>query len=506
MKIIYSCCNLDPWLDVAEKLQKEDELEPVYWIGWNKNNQEKKVAEKFPRAIFQGITDAWRGIFPSAANNIQSAPLDAHFLNQNAFHELIALKMMDRLDPDRKSFNFNERQMFYRKLLRKWLGIIEKIKPDLLISPSIPHRVFDYALYVAAKDKGVRFLTYELTPLRGLLIPSTDAYSLPAEVYNYQKNGVSYDDLSVSTRELLNNLRREYSKAQPHYMLKQKETTDAYTFNNLAKNFLKHPKKHYALIKKMFQQSHAYLKQKNKKIEDSNRTYLNVEMVKRKGRKYKSSLAKYYGSLTKMPDFSQKYILAALHYQPEATTAPSGGLYADQYLMIDMLSKTMPRGWQLYVKEHRSQFHPLLEGETGRERNFYDEISGLRNVTLISVDYNVFNLLDNALAVATVTGTIGFEAAMRNKPSLVFGNAWYAPLTSVFTIRSADDLKTALNTIENGVSVDSANIYAYLYHLENKAGIRAYHYKNTKERAGISHDESVAALARSVRWRLGTSE
>jgi hypothetical protein len=52
MKAIYTGCILDPWLEIAEKLKNEQSIEPIYWIGWSKNGEEKMVKEKFPHKKF----------------------------------------------------------------------------------------------------------------------------------------------------------------------------------------------------------------------------------------------------------------------------------------------------------------------------------------------------------------------------------------------------------------------------------------------------------------------
>ena len=109
MNVIYCGCVLKPWLDVAKELLNTCDLEPSYWIGWNSNNEEEIIKKEFPQLIFHEIGTAWKGIFPKEVEKIIDLTPDGKFYQQNIFHELIAIKMMDRLDPTRYSFNFNEK-------------------------------------------------------------------------------------------------------------------------------------------------------------------------------------------------------------------------------------------------------------------------------------------------------------------------------------------------------------------------------------------------------------
>jgi hypothetical protein len=58
-----------------------------------------------------------------------------------------------------------------------------------------------------------------------------------------------------------------------------------------------------------------------------------------------------------------------------------------------------------------------------------------------------FKLLDGALVVASVNGTVGWEAVVRRKPAIVFGEAWYQNAPGVFRIRTDRDCETAIERI-----------------------------------------------------------
>ena len=65
----------------------------------------------------------------------------------------------------------------------------------------------------------------------------------------------------------------------------------------------------------------------------------------------KQKLKKFYERISRdtLGD-DRKYILCALQYQPEKSTSPLGGIFVNQYLMIDLLSKNLPEGWKLLLR------------------------------------------------------------------------------------------------------------------------------------------------------------
>ena len=63
-------------------------------------------------------------------------------------------------------------------------------------------------------------------------------------------------------------------------------------------------------------------------------------------------LLRYYESLTSPIEVDKPYILVSLHRQPEASNSPTGGTFVHQLLKVDILSRALPEGWNVYVKEH----------------------------------------------------------------------------------------------------------------------------------------------------------
>jgi len=501
MNAIYSGCIPDPWLDVAIKLQNEQEIKPVYWIGWDNYDPtidiRQEIKNNFIECVFHDLSVAWKAVFPKATEHIRPISLDGELLDRIASNELIGIKMMDRLDPDRKSFSFEERQRHFRMLITKWLGIIEHFNVELFISPSIPHRVFDYALYIACKLKGVKTIIYKITPFQDVLIPIHDINYMPDDIMNTY-NDIKADKINVNLPDKIltsiNVLKESYEEAEPEYMKVQKQNSRI----SYLKSLLKKLKKPLSFFKfyKLLNSTKTYHKVHGKRMEEAFPMLYQSMLFNYNGRIFKRQLKKYYESLCTEINLNDKYVFVALHYQPEETTCPSAGHYVSQNLIIENLAEVLPNDIKIVVKEHSSQFHPKMEGHTGRNKWFYNDLLKISRVVLVSSDDPSFDYIDNALAVATGTGTIGWEAIVRGKPVLIFGNAWYEYCDNVFRINSKDELLNVIKKILSG-KLKSADYISYAKAIFKNA-IEAYHYKGYDKKSQINKTDSVNNLSESI--------
>ena len=184
--------------------------------------------------------------------------------------------------------------------------------------------------------------------------------------------------------------------------------------------------------------------------------------ISNKSKKY---LKKYNDLITEVDIDKTKYVVFALHYQPEATTSPSGGVFVDQLLVIEMLDRLLPPDVYILVKEHKTQFYGVAESASvGRSDIFYERLSQYSNrVKFVSVDLNSFDLIDNSQAVVTITGTIGIESLCRGKPVLFFGRAWYGNCKGAFRIKNKDSLLAAWSKInDDNFSISNQDVDNYV--------------------------------------------
>lgn len=133
-----------------------------------------------------------------------------------------------------------------------------------------------------------------------------------------------------------------------------------------------------------------------------------------KGLQYLNVSSKGFGrKLSK----TQKYIYYPLHINPEYSTLIQGGLLQDQLVVIELLAKSIPSDWIVYVKEHPATVVYRL-----RPRSFYKKIESIPNVEIAPTYSDMHNIISNAEMVATMTGTSAWEAVLRGKPVITFSD------------------------------------------------------------------------------------
>lgn len=145
------------------------------------------------------------------------------------------------------------------------------------------------------------------------------------------------------------------------------------------------------------------------------KSYIECVTFKKNYKKYKKSQV----------DLNKKYVYFPLHLQPELTTSTLGGRYSDQLLALEMISDIIPDDWLIYVKENPKQLG-LCRGSY-----FFMRLGKIEKAVYIAKNFDTFALTQNAKFVATVTGSVGWEAISGGKSAVVFGQAWYSSLPGV---------------------------------------------------------------------------
>ena len=136
-----------------------------------------------------------------------------------------------------------------------------------------------------------------------------------------------------------------------------------------------------------------------------------------------------------------------LHLIPESTTFVKAPFYINELNIIEQVSKSLPIGWKLYVKEHQAML-----GE--RSFDFYKNVKKFPNVKLVQFNYydDPKPWIENAKGVITITGTGAYEAAMLGKRAIIFGDVPFKLLDGVTRVSSFEELPSLIasfGTIDN---------------------------------------------------------
>lgn len=491
MNAIYLCTIAQPWIEVSQRLNNDLNIMPSYFVHWNHEKQEFLEAN-LKHCHLQSIEDAWKGIgFPEST---QRYIFDEEDLKLISSFELTALKMMDRLDPDGESFPFTARQYFFRDLLGYWFSIVEEKNIELVISPSIPHRVFDYALYVVCQLKNIKFIMFQMTPFgsNSILIDNID--KMP-QISSLQTK----EDLpSKSVLNRINAVLEDYDKAIPDYMVRH-EVNAKKSSSELPLKVIHKVSKSYKL---MTTKPNTYWVKQGYSPSETKFTWIDFYQMKAKRNKMVESFKKQYNEIT-LSNFREKFVLVALHYQPEETSCPTGGVYADQILMIQLLNQFLPEDFDIIVKEHKSQFYTHQESASGRNSLYYRRISKISDrIKFVSESENPFVLIDKAKAVVTISGTIGWESAILGTPTLVFGRAWYEGMPRVFKVKTRKDLELAWQSV-NDLKNKDIHDDILLYHAQLETlFVKAKHYIAYTKNNDVTLEDSVNNIIASLKTQL----
>ncbi|HTU65150.1 MAG TPA: hypothetical protein VMF52_04330 [Steroidobacteraceae bacterium] len=142
------------------------------------------------------------------------------------------------------------------------------------------------------------------------------------------------------------------------------------------------------------------------------------------------------------------FVIFFMHYQPERSSLPEGLFYTQQWLALRLIAGLLPPGWKLLVREHPSMWLLPLD-ITVRPADYYEQIAALPNTQVSSMDLDTFELIDRSAVVSTLTGSVGFQALLRQKPAIVFGLPAYKDHPACITVRDSGELARAFDAVRD---------------------------------------------------------
>ena len=481
-KVIFAHAGLAFWLDVAAQLRDFYGWEICYLIG---GGHKERALELFPDAVFHTHAEAKMNIMPQGCEAVRPSALDKSLITALSSNESIFIKMMDRFNYD-GNLSYRERIATYHKQLMYWKGVIEYFKPDLVVFRMAPHMGHDYVLYSLCRALGIKTIMFERPTIPGQVFPVgsfEDESPLIRKKYKacLEKAHATPISLSPEVSAHLNKLSRPYEQAMPfHETYKQAR----YKGGDFGATLW--------IIWHLIQSQ-----VKGVLFDKWDSDYRRRKYYKRLGEIKRKKLQAHYHQLTQNVDLSIPYIFVALQCEPERQSCPVGGVFTHQYLMVDLLSKLVPQGWKVYVKEHRSQFKRYQSAERSKTVESYDYLAGMPNVELVPLKFSAFELIDHAQATVTVSGTVGWESLVRGKPVLLFGHSWFSSCNGVFVAHTVEDCKLAIEAIQNGFQVDSDEIKCFA-HVVEQISYKGYIDPVYEQMGLISREENAMNLAKAI--------
>ncbi len=476
----------DPFvLPAIPELSREDGVNHIYWItNALGSDVVKESSDQLSLIDMQAALNAKPASAPLPLKN--KAELNDELFSLYSDMMPVVMKMMDRMEKHGPKLDYYQRKKRYHDLFFYWLAFLNEYRIDYFIIVDVPHEMTDYVLAEQCRVLGVPTLSFTQVGIDAVL-----------PVGHYQEVGTSAQRRWANLTELQEEqLQKVFSKRISIALGTEKKSSSKPFYANQA--WMKAHEKNV----RQRQQNRIFAKLSGvvKMLQDPAAWkylyYLSwqkpvVEKIREK--KYWRS----YASRCVTPvNFDQPYVYLPLHYQPEMTTSPLAEAFNDQYLMAEVLLAAFPEEVFIYVKEYPRQRLP------GRSLDYFDYFPHSDRIRYIPVSVESSKLQKHALAVATATGTAGFEALWNNKPVLVFGNAYYQSAQGAFRVRNVTDAINAARRIMQGPTL-TFDMEAFMWGLEQKVlpcNLNAYW--SGASFIGLSPEENSHVLLAEIKARL----
>ncbi len=163
----------------------------------------------------------------------------------------------------------------------------------------------------------------------------------------------------------------------------------------------------------------------------------------------KSLVNQIFSLPSEVQESKGKFALFALHYEPERCSIPEGFPFQSQIDAVLRARALLPDDVILIVKEHFSQSAASLRGILGRGPETYRLFGDTPGIRVVGIKANTPELIGKAECVFTLTGKVGIEAALKQKPVVFGGQPWWHEMPgslSLASISSQDELSDFLSS------------------------------------------------------------
>ena len=104
----------------------------------------------------------------------------------------------------------------------------------------------------------------------------------------------------------------------------------------------------------------------------------------------------------------------------------------------------------IYIKEHPYTYEYPAQDRHERSKKFYQSLLRDPRVKFLDRKLNTKNILSLSQVkyIASICGSVSWEAIRIGKPCIIFGWAWFASCKSCYSVDSKKSLKKALDQID----------------------------------------------------------
>lgn len=345
-----------------------------------------------------------------------------------------------------------EQQMYWLELnYRNIISILDEFNPDYIIDCDVAELARMVLLEVCT-DKKIAYLSLESTRYESY---RTITFTLGIKndnyfIRKYKENYLLSDNVLKDEIAYIDNFRNETRIMSKEYSSDRTSKYDAVNFIETMRHI--YSSYIYSVVDQDIKARNFFKKLKNPILLGNSIEFIkfNIRIEFMRNRLLKNN--KYFEN----PIPGEKYIYMPLHLIPESSTFVKAPYYINELSVIEAVSKSLPIGWYLYVKEHQS-----MVGERGTD--FYIRASKFPNVKLVQLNYykDPKPWIINSMGVVTITGTTAYEAALLGKPALVFGEIPFSLMEGVIKVNNFEDLPSLISDFSD-YQVDKHSCAAYI--------------------------------------------
>ncbi|QDK43238.1 hypothetical protein DOM21_17600 [Bacteriovorax stolpii] len=193
---------------------------------------------------------------------------------------------------------------------------------------------------------------------------------------------------------------------------------------------------------------------------------------------------KYY-----QPIPSEKFVYYPFHVPMDVALTVRAPLFVDQYYLIDYISRNIPNGYSLAIKEH-----PAMIGVVEYKR-IKDLLSRNDNIVFLNPDINNHEVMTRMDLLLTVNSKTGAESLMQGRKVICLGDAFYNKSKSVRFVDNIDNLYKHINTAlkNNAPNIDDINVFFNSTYSQTHIGELYYCSKENIAQSSLSISQYVKA-------------
>lgn len=325
------------------------------------------------------------------------------------------------------------------------LDFLEREKPDFIFA-SVIGSVGVYLLYHIAKKKNIKMLVVLPTSIKNTYTIS-EHYAYFTEVEK-KMFGAEKEPSATSMEKAKQFIQNFRSHPAPYYDEASPQRQPVFRYQQM-KFLLPHN------LLKICLWTAKYLLRYFQSDERQDYSYSGPFNYIKDGikRKLRNLIGAYdlYDTFNPTDDF----VFFPLHLEPEISLLLQAQFFTDQLHTIKMIARSLPVGYQIYVKEH-----PLMVPY--RPRSFYKQLKKTPNVKLLDPSITSFQIIPHAKLITVITGAAGWEATILGKPVITFGEIFYNKLSFVGKCPKIEDLPFVVKNLLENPRFDEDELIRYI--------------------------------------------